>query len=135
MAGLYVDTSALGRVLLTEPDAAAIRATLSRYDRWWSSALLVVELRRLATRAERETVGEALLAEIELHPLDHPTLERASRLPPSEVRSLDAIHLDAAVELRNAGEIEAVMTFDGQLQRGCAHHQLDVEAPTAEETP
>jgi hypothetical protein len=27
MAGLYVDTSALGRVLLTEPDAAAIRAT------------------------------------------------------------------------------------------------------------
>ena len=54
MAGLDVDTSALGRVLLTEPDAAAIRATLSRYDRWWSSALLVVELRRLAARARRE---------------------------------------------------------------------------------
>ncbi len=30
MAGLYVDTSALGRVLLTEPDATAIRSTLSR---------------------------------------------------------------------------------------------------------
>jgi hypothetical protein len=135
MAGLYVDTSALGRVLLTEPDATAIRSTLSRYDRWWSSALLVVELRRLATRTGRETASEALLAEMELHPLDRPTLERASRLPPSEVRSLDAIHLDAAVELRHAGEISAVMTFDGQLQRGCEHHQLDVEAPTAEETP
>ena len=65
MAGLYVDTSALGRILLTEPDATAIRSTLSRYDRWWSSALLVVELRRLAARAGRETAGEALLAEME----------------------------------------------------------------------
>ncbi len=48
MAGLYLDTSALGRVLLAEPDAAAIRATLARYDGWWSSDLLIVELRRLA---------------------------------------------------------------------------------------
>ena len=135
MAGLYVDTSALGRVLLAEPDAATIRSTLSRYDRWWSSALLVVELRRLAARAGRETAGEALLAEMELHPLDRSTLERASRVPPSEVRSLDAIHLEAAIALRDAGEIEAVMTFDGQLQRGCEHHNLGVEAPTAEETP
>jgi predicted nucleic acid-binding protein len=135
MAGLYVDTSALGRVLLTEPDAAAIRSTLSRYDRWWSSALLVVELRRLATRAGRETAGEALLAEMELHPVDRSALERSSRLPPSEVRSLDAIHLEAAVALRNAGEIEAVLTFDGQLQRGCTHHQLGVEEPTVDEAP
>lgn len=135
MAGLYVDTSALGRILLTEPDATAIHSTLSRYDRWWSSALLLVELRRLAARAGREIAGEALLAEMELHPLDSATLERASRLPPSEVRSLDAIHLEAAVALRNAGEISAVLTFDGQLQRGCEHHQLGVEAPTAEATP
>ena len=134
MAGLCIDASALGRVLLTEPDAAAIRLTLSRYDRWWSSALLVVELRRLAARAGREIAGEALLAEIELHPLDRATLERASRLPPSEVRSLDAIHLEAAVALRDTDEIEAVLTFDGQLQRGCEHHQLGVEAPTANET-
>jgi hypothetical protein len=115
-----------------------LRRLATRAERETVGEALLAEielLRRLATRAERETVGEALLAEIELHPLDHPTLERASRLPPSEVRSLDAIHLDAAVELRNAGEIEAVMTFDGQLQRGCEHHQLDVEAPTAEETP
>ena len=48
MAGLYLDTSALGRVLLAEPDAAAIRATLASYDGWWSSDLLIVELRRLA---------------------------------------------------------------------------------------
>ena len=32
MAGLYVDTSALGRIPLAEPDAAAIRSTLARND-------------------------------------------------------------------------------------------------------
>jgi uncharacterized protein with PIN domain len=32
VAGLYVDTSALGRVLLDEPDAAAIRSALARYE-------------------------------------------------------------------------------------------------------
>lgn len=50
MAGLCLDTSALGRVLLAEPDAAAIRTTLAGYDAWWSSALLSVELCRLAAR-------------------------------------------------------------------------------------
>ena len=34
MAGLYLDTSALGRIVLAEPDAAAIRQTLARYDAW-----------------------------------------------------------------------------------------------------
>ena len=42
MAGIYVDTSALGRVLLGEPDAELIRETLGQYDPWWSSALLLV---------------------------------------------------------------------------------------------
>jgi hypothetical protein len=51
MSGLYLDTSALGRVLLAEPGALAIRAALAGYDAWWSSALLGVELRRLAARS------------------------------------------------------------------------------------
>lgn len=53
MAGLYLDTSALGRVLLAEPDAELIRNVLARYDVWWSSALLVVELRRSRSPATR----------------------------------------------------------------------------------
>ncbi len=57
MAGLYLDTSALGRVLLAEPDAAAIRATLAIYDGWWSSGLLIVELRRLAEREALASEG------------------------------------------------------------------------------
>lgn len=53
MAGIYVDTSALGRVALGEPDAALIRAPLAEFDPWRASELLVVELRRLGTRRDQ----------------------------------------------------------------------------------
>lgn len=48
MAGVYVDTSALGRLLLAEPEADVIRSVLAEHDAWRSSELLVVELRRFA---------------------------------------------------------------------------------------
>ena len=131
MAGLYLDTSALGRVLLAEPVAAAIRATLASYDGWWSSGLLIVELRRLAAREGLQAIAEAMLRGVRTVPVDGAALERSSRLLPLEVRSLDAIHLDAALQLHDAGEVAAVLTFDHQLQAGCAHHGLPVEAPSA----
>jgi len=52
-------------------------------------------------------------------PVDGAALKRSSRLLPLEVRSLDAIHLDAALQLHDAGEVAAVLTFDHQLQGGC----------------
>lgn len=93
MAGVYVDTSALGRVLLGEPDAELIRDALANYDVWWSSALLMVEVRRLARREGFERAAERALAQTRLLDVDGAVLDRASRLDPVEVRSLDAIHL------------------------------------------
>lgn len=130
MAGVYLDTSALGRVLLREPDAQVIRDTLAAYRPWWSSALLVVELRRLARREGLDEPVERLLERIRLVDVDRAALERASRLDPVEVRSLDAIHLDAAATLAARGDIAAVLTYDRQLQAGCAHYGIAVEAPT-----
>ena len=132
MAGVYVDTSALGRLLLAEPDAEAIRDALARYDAWWSSALVIVELRRLGRREGLERAVERVLAQVSLLDVDRASLERASRLDPVEVRSLDAIHLEAALALAHRGEIAAVVTYDRQLQAGCSHHGLVVEAPVAQ---
>jgi uncharacterized protein len=130
MAGIYLDTSALGRVLLAEPDAAAIRSVLDQHDDWWSSELVVVELRRFAAREGLVDPAEKLLKEIDLVRIDSDTLQGASRVEPSEVRSLDAIHLDAAIRLSGQGKIESVLTYDHQLQAGCRHHDLTVTAPT-----
>jgi predicted nucleic acid-binding protein len=129
MAGIYVDTSALGRLLLAEPEADAIRSALVHYDAWWSSELLVVELRRLAAREDLEAAAEDLLEAFRLVPIDSASLERASRLAPTAVRSLDAIHLEAALQLHQRPEINSVMTYDHQLQDGCSHHGLAVHAP------
>lgn len=129
MAGLYVDTSALGRVMLAEPDAQLIRDTMAQYEALWSSTLLQLELRRLARRASVEEHADDLLAAVRTRRLDSESLRRAAELEPAEVRALDAIHLDAAVQLRKRGAIAAVLTFDQQLQAGCAHHGLAVEAP------
>ena len=109
MAGLYVDTSALGRVMLAEPGAQLIRDTMAQYEVLWSSALLAVELRRLARREGIE--------------------ERAEELEPVGVRALDAIHLGAAIQLAKRGVIDAMLTFDQQLQGGCTYHGVAVEAP------
>jgi predicted nucleic acid-binding protein len=130
MAGIYLDTSAIGRVLLAKPDAAAIRSVPDQQDDWWSSELVVVELRRFVTRENLMHPAEKLLKEIDLLSIDSDTLQRASRVEPSEVRSLDAIHLDAAIRLKEQGKIGSVLTYDHQLQAGCRHHGLNVTAPT-----
>ena len=42
MARLYIDTSAIGRILLEEPDAPDIAASLAQHD-LWASELITVE--------------------------------------------------------------------------------------------
>lgn len=129
MPGIYLDTSALGRVVLGEVDAPAIRATLAQFDPWRASELLVVESRRLGGREGVSAAVEAMLALVTLTAVPRSLLEQASLIDPLEVRSLDAIHLATAHDLHAAGEIAAVLTYDHQLQAGCRHQGIPVEAP------
>ena len=129
MAGLYVDTSALGRVLLDEPDAAAIRAALARYEETWSSELLTVELGRLAKLHSLESEADELLEDVRILRLTSARLRAAKEIDPAQVRALDSIHLSTAVSLHGRGTISTVLTFDGQLQADCQHHGIPVEAP------
>ena len=130
MPGIYVDTSALGRAVLREADAPAIRAVLARFDPWYANELLKVELRRLGRREAVEARAERTLSLVTLSGLTSAVLEQAAQLDPVNVRSLDAIHLATAINLHAAGDIAAVLTYDGQLQDGCQHHGIAIEAPT-----
>ncbi len=130
MTTVYVDTSALGRMLLDEPDATAIEDSLSAYDRRVASRLLGVELRRVGLRTNLlDGVGE-LLANVALIPLDESILAAAETVPPSTIATLDAIHLATAVRLAKAGELDALMTYDKQLTAGAEHHGITVLSPT-----
>lgn len=129
MPGIYLDTSALGRVVLGEVDVPAIRAKLAQFDPWRASELLVIESRRLGRREGVSATVEEMLGLVKLTALPRMLLEEASLIDPIEVRSLDAIYLATARDLHAHGEIAAVLTYDHQLQAGCRHHGIPVEAP------
>lgn len=129
MAGVYLDTSAVGRVLLGEPDAPAILNVLPRFEQHVASRLLRIELRRLALREGLLDQADQLISAIALLPLDERLLAAAETIGPANVATLDAIHLATAVSLADAGLIDAVMTYDSRLADGARAHDLAVIAP------
>lgn len=129
MAGVYVDTSALGRVLLGEPDASAALSALGRFDEYVASRLLALELRRLALRHGVLDAAGQLLAGVALVPLNESVLAAAETVAPAEVASLDAIHLVTALRLATDGAIDALMTYDERLARAATVHGIEVLAP------
>lgn len=129
MAAVYLDTSALGRVLLGEPDAPSILLELSEFDQHVASRLLRVELCRLALREGLLDHAHQLLSGVALLPLDEAILDAAETIPPASVATLDAIHLVTALRLAERGLLDAVMTYDGRLAEGARRHGLSVIAP------
>lgn len=129
MGVVYLDTSALGRILLGEPDAAAVLRDVGAFDQRVSSRLMRVELRRLALRENRLADADQLLAGVALMPIDDDLLASAETIPPSTVAILDAIHLATALRLSHAGRLDVVMTYDQRLADGARHHGLTVLAP------
>ena len=129
MAAVYVDTSAVGRVLLGEPDAPAVLRDLAAFDQHVASRLLRIELRRLALREDALEAADRLLDGVALIPLDDAILTSSETLPPATVATLDAIHLATALRLAAVGVLDTVMTYDRRLADGAAHHGLRVLAP------
>lgn len=136
----YVDTSALGRVLLNEPDKAAIELALEDIDEVASSRLLWIELRRLARRWEARPaaageprqvlqLAEEMLKPIAAIPMEEPLLADAEMLPPVSVATLDAIHLATAVHLADISSLDVIITYHHRLAEGARKHGLEVLAP------
>jgi len=118
LTDLYVDTSALlKRVFLEEesPQVLAIlRARSAAGDLIASSELAWVELARAISRAGVPDVSEVLRAActgIARQPLTPAMMQRARTIGPASLRSLDAIHLSAAISL---GAVE-MLTYDRRL--------------------
>jgi predicted nucleic acid-binding protein len=129
MAAVYLDTSAIGRVLLGEPDAPAVLRDLGNFDQHIASRLLRVELRRIALREGLLEAADGLLAGVALIPLDDAVLANAETIPPTTVATLDAIHLATALRLSAVGVLDTVMTYDARLADGARHHGLAVLTP------
>jgi uncharacterized protein len=129
VAVVYVDTSALGRVLLGEPDAPAVLRDLGGFDQLVASRLTRIELRRLARREGLLDAADQLLRGLALIPLDDAILVAAETVAPATVATLDAIHLATALRLAAAGLLTTLMTYDARLTDAARQHGLSVLAP------
>jgi predicted nucleic acid-binding protein len=125
---LYLDTSAAVKLLIDEKESFALRAYLSDHD-WASSALVRTELVRALLRVDPSVVPRALdlLAQGNLLVIDTPVLDTAARLSPPSLRSLDAIHLASALELRD--ELTAFVAYDDRLLAAASALGMPVASP------
>lgn len=100
---IYLDTSALAKLVVDESESAALAEWLdARADEvLCTSTLTRVELLRAAARHSEQAVPHAhgILAELALIPMDSAVVDVASALPPKELRSLDAVHIASAASL------------------------------------
>ncbi len=129
-SSVYVDTSAIARMLLDEPDKPVIEQRLEDFEERVASRLLRVELRRVGTREGVLDRADDLLKDISLVAVDEEILASAETLTPSTVTTLDAIHLATAVRLSKAGELDALMTYDKRLADGAREHGITVLSPS-----
>jgi predicted nucleic acid-binding protein len=126
----YLDSSAFVKLVSLEPESAALRADLVPWSNLASSALLAAEVLRAAVRAGPQAVADAraLLAGVELIGVDQPLLEASAFLPPPDLRTIDAIHLSAALSIRS--DLGAFFVYDLRLANAARGHGLPVRSPT-----
>lgn len=132
----YVDSSVLLRVALGQPDSLP---EWRQIDRGISSALIATEclrtLDRLRIRAKLSDAETArrratilnLVNSLELIEIDSIVLDRAAQPMPTELGTLDAIHLASAVLWKESMGVDPVMaTHDGALGLAAQAHGLTV---------
>jgi uncharacterized protein len=118
VALFYIDSSALVKLVVDEPESAALRAFVTGAD-LVSSELVITEvpraIRRASAREPRLSLDLALsragelLDAIALLPLDRAVLAAAGAIEEPALRALDAIHVVAAVDL---SPVDAFVSYD-----------------------
>ncbi|MCV7193534.1 type II toxin-antitoxin system VapC family toxin [Mycolicibacterium brumae] len=133
---IYLDTSALVKLLVTEDETPALRRWLSEQTSGGvfaaTSTLGRIELMRAAARYSEPGLADRarfLLDGMDLLPLTESVLTLAETIGPPSLRSLDAIHLAAAAHVRD--ELTAFVTYDRRLLDGCCDVGLAVVSPGA----
>ncbi len=126
----YLDTSALVKLVVAEQETAALRAWLFEADRRPVSCDLArTELMRAVRRVapDRVVQARAVLDSITLVDVAAQTFEQAGRLQPALLRTLDAVHLAAALELGD--DLEGIVTYDDRLAEAARSNGVPTSAP------
>jgi len=124
----YLDTSAALKLLIEEPESPALAQTVDREQpdlvAGW---VLETELRRAAQRlpALGMDVVSEFLAGVSLYEMPGSLFREAGILPGETLRSLDALHLAAAVRIG----VDLVLTYDVRMADSARLLGLPVLSP------
>jgi uncharacterized protein len=123
----YVDTSAFLKLLVAEEHSTAFRQQVAD-TALWSSSLLAVEAHRAGPRLgiHASSVDDALATVTMVIP-NESTYNSAQRVGLPELRTLDALHLAAALEL--GADLAGLLTYDRRLAAGAEHESVVVSSP------
>jgi predicted nucleic acid-binding protein len=125
----YVDSSALVKLAVEEPESAALRRYLRRRRPLVTSALARTEVARALLPLGPAAVqrGRQVLGGVELVRVNDRLLDAAGAILPAELRSLDAIHLATATSL--GADLARVVTYDERLAAAAQNAGLTVASP------
>lgn len=126
---LYLDSSALVKLAVAEPESKALRQYLRHNRPHVTSALARTEVARALLPLGPEAVdrGAAVVQRVELIRISDRVLRRAGELEPAELRSLDAIHL-ATAQLLQPG-LRSVITYDERMADAARAMKIQVRTP------
>lgn len=129
MAGTYLDSSAIVKLAVHEPESVALRRYLRRRRPLVSSSLARTEVLRALLPAGEAAVaaGRKVLTRLELVRITNRVLDDAAALFPVEIRSLDAIHLATVEQIGD--DIGTLVTYDDRMAEVAKQSGHRVVAP------
>ncbi len=126
----YIDASALVKTVVAEAESGALISWLKGRQSLVSCDLVRVETVRAVRLSDPAALPRArsALATLTLIRLDNPIYETAADLEPALVRSLDALHMAAALSVGD--DLGGIVSYDRRMIEAAGQIGLRVETPT-----
>lgn len=124
----YLDSSAVVKLAIDEPESESLRALIAAWPHRSSSELTITEVLRGVRRSRSlgaEAPARRLLSTMAFTPLRKELLFAAGSLLPLALRSLDAIHVVTA----SVVGAELFISYDKRLLAAASASGLDVASP------
>ena len=127
---IYLDSSAIVKLAVQEPESGALRRYLRRRRPYVSSAIARTEVLRALLPLGQSPVrrGQEVLTRIDLVRVNNRVLAAAGALLPQELRSLDAIHLATAQQIGSA--LAQLIIYDDRMAEAARGMGWSIAAPS-----
>ncbi|MBX3031525.1 MAG: PIN domain-containing protein [Chloroflexi bacterium] len=129
MSGLYLDSSALTKLVIHDLDSEAVEVLV--LDRpIFASRVAVVEVAKAVARHDPGVDPSVLFERTSWVELDPDIASAAGAIGGARLRALDAIHISSALLVRS--EIDAFVTYDRRQAEAAEAAGLRVLSPTGD---